>query len=275
LERLILTSHFIKHAKRFGDSMNKNSTKNFKVFTLILLTSMLLLVAVIPNVPVKAATTDAVYVYSTIGGTIAGNGTALTGGSSPTYANGAVVAFTETPSSGFQFLNWIYINGTTGATTSTSTKLTTTITQKTCAIEAMFLPTTNATQTTTGTGTATIDIYFSAGGTTVPASPKTYTDYTIGTSSTFTAVPSSGFKFLYWVLATSTVTTYTSAALTLKIPAGTCAMQAFFVPTSSSVTLPTPTPKINEFSTATTIILVLALVIVAFGTYAYTKKAKK
>jgi len=226
--------------------MSKNTTKNFKVFALILLTSALLLVAVIPNVPVKAATTDSVYVYSTIGGSISGNGTALTGGSSPTYANGAVVAFTETPSSGFTFLNWIYINGTTGATTSTASTLSTSITQASCAVEAMFLPTTNATQTSSGSGAATIDLYFSAGGTTDPASPKTYTNYTIGTSSTFSAVPASGFKFLYWVVATSSVSTYTSSSLTLNIPANTCVIQAFFVPTSSNVALPTPTPKVNE-----------------------------
>jgi hypothetical protein len=145
----------------------------------------------------------------------------------------------------------------------------------------MFIPTTNATQTSSGTGAATIALYFTVGGTTVPSStptttpPRIYTNYTIGTSATFTAVPSSDFNFLYWMVVTTTSTTYTSSTLTLTIPQNTCAMEAIFVPTSSTLALPTPTPKINEFSTATTLIAVIALVAVAFGTYTYTKKAKK
>ena len=262
--------------------MSKNTAKNFKVLALILLTSALLITAISTEVPMaKAATSDSVYVYTTLGGTITANGATVTGGSSPTYDNGTVVSFTAVPSAAdFTFLGWVYING--AAASSTVNPLSFTISAKSCAVEAMFQPTTNATQTSTGSGQATIALYFSAGGTTVPASGTgtgtsgTYTNYTVGTSSTFTAVPASDFKFLYWMIATSTVSTYTSTALTLKVPENTCVMQAFFVPTSSTVTLsPTPTPKVDEFSSAIALVTALALVAVAFGTYTYTKKAKK
>ncbi|MGA3291176.1 MAG: hypothetical protein ABSD42_13165 [Candidatus Bathyarchaeia archaeon] len=261
--------------------MNKNSTKNFKVLALILLTSTLLIGAISPSIStVKAATTDSLYVYTTTGGVISANGTALKGGSSPTYNNGTVLTFTETPSADFQFLSWIYVSSA-GPVTSTATSFSQTISTAACAIEAMFLPTTNATQTVSGSGTASIYLYFSAGGTTVPSStptssgPATYTNYTVGKVSDFNAVASSGFKFLYWMVATSTVSTYTTSTLAYNVSATTCALQAFFIPTSSTVTLPTPTPKINEDSSATAIILAVILASIAFATYTYTKKAKK
>lgn len=261
--------------------MSKNTAKNFKVLALILLTSALLITAINTEIPMaKAATSDSVYVYTSVGGTITAGGATVAGGSSPTYDNGTVVSFTAVPSADFNFLWWVYING--AANSSTVNPLSFTISAQSCAVEAMFQPTTNATQTSTGSGQATIAMYFSAGGTTVPASGTgtgtsgIYTNYTIGTASTFTAVPASGFNFLYWMIATSTVSTYTSTALTLNIPENTCVMQAFFVPTSSTVTIsPTPTPKVDEFSSAIAIIMALALVAVALGTYTYTKKAKK
>ncbi len=260
--------------------MNKNSTKNFKVLALILLTSALLISAINTQVPLaKAATTDSVYVYSTIGGSVSANGTAAAGGSSLSYANGDVVTFSQTASAGFNFLGWIYVTPS-GAVTSAASTVTETISASGCAIEAIFIPTTNAVQSSSGSGTATIALYFTVGGTTVPSSltstpPITYTNYTIGESATFTAVPASGFNFLFWMVVTSTSSTYTSSTLTLNIPQNTCAMEAIFVPTSSTLTLPTPTPTINEFSTATTLAMVIAIVAVAFGTYTYTKKAKK
>jgi hypothetical protein len=55
-------------------------------------------------------------------------------------------------------------------------------------------------------------------------------------------------------------------------------MQAVFIPTDSSVTLPgqpTPTPTVPEFSGIITAAIAVALVAVAVGTYTYSKKAKK
>ena len=52
----------------------------------------------------------------------------------------------------------------------------------------------------------------------------------------------------------------------------TYSYQPVFSPISTTAT---PTPTVNEFSTATTLIAVIALVAAAFGTYTYTKKAKK
>jgi hypothetical protein len=272
LEKLYINFALNKRVKTIGDLMN-HSKNNFKVLALILLTSALLIAAVNPNITtVKAQTTDSLYVYSTIGGTISANGTALTGGSSPTYANGTVLSFTATPSSGFEFLSWISVSAA-GAATSTVSTFSYTISETSCAIEAMFYPTTNATQTSSGSGSASVTLYFSAGGTTIPASPATYTNYTVGTVSDFAAVPSSGFQFLYWIVATSSISAFTTSTLAFNVTSSTCALQAFFIPTSSTVTLPTPTPKVNEFSSAITIFLALALISTAFGTYAFTKKA--
>jgi len=265
--------------------MNKNMIKNFKVFALILLTSALLLVAIIPNVPsVKAATTDSVTVFSAVGGTTTPAGNSTGPYASYTYASGSTQTFTATAGTGFIFLCWETVTSS-GATTSTTNPLSYTVSQAT-AIQALFIPTSSAV-TTTPTPTTipskyTVSVFSSVGGTTTPSGISTtapYSTYTYasGSTQTFTATAGTGFKLLCWEIVTGNgPTTSTTNPLSYAV-SQTTALQALFIPTSSTVTLPTPTPtpKINEFSSAAAIITVLALVIVAFGTYAYTKKAKK
>ena len=63
-----------------------------------------------------------------------------------------------------------------------------------------------------------------------------------------------------------------------SINESTVVVQAVFIPTDSSVTLPgqpTPSPTVPEFSGIITAAILVALVAVAVGTYTYSKKAKK
>ncbi len=257
--------------------MSKTS-KNFKVFALILLTAAILVVATCPNIAyVKAQTTDSVYVYTSLGGSITGNGTTLTGGASASYANGTAVSFEAVAGTGFNFLCFEYA-ASTGAVTYTTNPLVVTLTSSSCAIEAMFTPASNVTPVATS-GTSTIDVLTSLGGTTNPSSGS-YTNYTIGTADDFVATPGTGFTFLYWMVSAAAGSCIsTTSTIDYNVSASTCALQAYFIPTGSSVTLPstspTPTTTVNEFSSATAIIASVMLVAVAFGTYTYTKKAKK
>jgi hypothetical protein len=250
--------------------------KKLKVFALILLTSALLLLAVNANVSsVKAASTTSVFVYTILGGTISGNGTSLSGDKSYTYTTGDTVAFTATPSSGFKFLCFEYATSS-GAQTSTNNPFSETLSATSCAVEAMFIPTINYTASSTSSGAASVTIFATIGGTTTPAggvTGPTYSDYTVGTVSTFTQTPGTNFKFLCWVTQTSAGSAvYTASPLSLKIPSSSIAMEALWIPTSSTVTVPT---IVNEYSTAVVAILAIALVASALGTYAYTKRNKK
>jgi len=250
--------------------------RNLEIFAMILLTSSLLLLAINANVAsVKAQTTDTVIAYTTLGGTIAINGTTLAGGgTSTTYAANSDLTLTATASSGFKFLCWEYAS-VSGPTTSTSNPLQYTISVSEIALMAMFTPTTNATQSSTSTSAATVDVFNSIGGTTTPAGGFTgpaYTTYTIGTSYSFTQTPGTGFQFLYWLVQTSSgANVYTASPLSLKITSSSTAIQAFWVPTSSTITLPT---IVSEFSSAMLAVLLSVLVLIAAGTYVYHRRAK-
>jgi hypothetical protein len=227
---------------------------------------------------VTAQTQDSIFVYSTIGGTISADGTALTGGNTYKYNDGSTVTFIATPDSGYQFLSWVDLTAA-GGTTNTTTPLQYNVSAS-GAIEALFIPTSNATAAPGGTGTSTVVIMLSAGGTTEPLAGS-YTNYTVGNVSSFTAVPGNGFKFLYWMIAPSTSNTFTTSQVSWNVTADVCALQAYFVPTSSTVALPsasaspTASPTVPEFSGIATVIIALALVAVAFGTYTYRRKAKQ
>ncbi len=250
--------------------MNKKSTKDFKVLALVLLTSALLIVST-GVASVKAATQPSVYVYNSQGGNIDANGTQLTPSTNYNYTNGDTINYTPVAGSGFAFLCWDWIGSSTPVT-STSNTLTETLSgSSACAIQALFVPVANATQTTTGSGSATVIELLSAGGTTSPSGGSgtgSYTNYTIGSPATFTATASSGFKFMYWlVVSTQGRSYFTTSTLSLTIPTNTVAAQAFFVPTASNVTIP-------EYSSAIIAVLAVALVLSAFGTYAYRRRAK-
>jgi len=261
--------------------MNSKSTKNFKVLAFILLTSTLLILAAssvsIPNV--KAATTTTLDVYTTLGGATTGavdaNGTAMVESSAGNaLITGDTYQFTATAASGFQFIGWAYADasGASGTTSATFTKVIT----APCGLEAIFVPTTNATATTSGSGTSTLTLFATEGGTTTPAGTiftGSSISATIGTPTTITEKPGSGYTFLCWVVECASNNVYTSSTLSYTPTSTGAAIEAIWVPSSSGITL--PAIPINEFSSATAIITVMALVIVAFGAYAYTKKAKK
>jgi hypothetical protein len=252
------------------------STKNLKVFAMILLMSALLLLAINMNIPsVKAATKTSVFVYTTLGGSVSGNGTALMGGAYSNYTLGDTVSFSATALSGFQFLCFEYASAS-GALTSTNNPFSETLSAATCAIEAIFIPTTNATASSTTTGAASVAMFNSIGGTTVPAGGITgpvHTGYTVGTASSFTETAGTGFKFLCWVTELSSGgNIYTGSSESLKITATSVAMQAFWIPTSSTVTLP---KIVSEFPSAMVAVLLSVLVLIAAATYVYTRKAKK
>jgi hypothetical protein len=250
------------------------TAKNFKILALILLTSTLLIMTA-STASVKAATSPTLYVYNSQGGNIDANGTQLTVSTVVTYASGDTINFTPVAGTGFSFKCWDWI-GTATPVTSTATTLTETLTASaSCAIQALFIPTTNASQTVTGSGKATVDMLLPAGGTTSPTSGSStnslssYTNYTIGTASTFTATAQSGYKFLYWIeVSAQGRTDFTTSTISVAPPASTVLLQAFFIPTASTVT-------INEYSNAAVVALTAALVAIALGTFVYTKKAKK
>lgn len=253
--------------------MNK-TTKNCKGLALILLTSALLIVAAIPNIAtVNAQAMDNVYIYNSIGGTIATMGTTLDGGVSYQFEDGTAVTLDAVPDTGYQFLCWEVVNAE-GASTPTDSTLEFTPNAADNAIQAMFIPTSNATMTPSGTGTSTIDILISVGGETVPAAGTSYTNYNIGEVNDFQETAGTGFKFLCWIVDTfdQGASIYTDSTLSLNIPADFVSIQAMWIPTDSTVTvtMPTPTP-IPELST---IIVALALIGAAAGTIVYKRKTK-
>ena len=266
------------------------TTKNLKVFALILLTSMLLLVAINPAMQsVKAATTtDTVTVFASVAGTTTPASNASGPYATYTYDNDTVQTFTATTSTGFQFLCWVIVAASpTGPTTSTTNPLSYTLTQS-IALQALFIPT-SSTVTPTPTPTTTpsqygVTVFTSTGGTTTPTGSSTTApyvtyNYNSGSVQTFTATAGTDFKLLCWEIVTANGgTTSTSSSLSYTVSQDV-AIQAFFIPTSSTVTLPstspTPTPTVPEFSSAAAIIIAAVLVIVAFGTYTFTKRAKK
>jgi hypothetical protein len=108
-----------------------------------------------------------------------------------------------------------------------------------------------------------------------------------------TAIPDSGWTFDHWVISGGPVTGHGGSPYTatptdnpLNISHGsgfTYAYQPVFDPPSSGTTSPTPTPTTAPGSTMgisneTWIIVlavVLVIVVIAFGAYAYTKRSKK
>jgi hypothetical protein len=253
-------------------------SRNFKILTLILLASTIFLTA--SSGGAKAASTTSVYFYTTFGGTVTANGTALTGGSTTSYTTGDTISFAATASSGFKFVCFEYV-ASTGALTSTLNPFDQTLSTTSCALEALFSPTTNTTLTPSGSGTATVSVLLTAGGNSNPGVPSgktagTFTNFTVGSSYTFKAIPGTNFKLLYWLTATvvgstTTYNMYTATNPTIKLESDSVAVQGLFIPTSSTVT----TPVINEFSAAVVAFLAIALVASALGAYAYTKRAKK
>jgi hypothetical protein len=256
-------------------------TKNLKVLAMILLTTTLLILASGASIStVKAATTQNVVLYTTLGASsVTANGTAMTLGGSNTFTSGNTETFVVTPSSGYKFLCWVYADAS-GPVASTAASYSKVI-SATCSLEAVCVPTTNTTATTSGSGAATLTVFATSGGQTDPAGAITGASVkgTIGSSTQFTETPGTGYTFLCWIVQCASNNEYTSSTLNYVPTSAGAAVEAIWVPTSSSVTLPpittpTPTPKVDEISTAMAAIVVAALAVAALGTFAYKKSRK-
>lgn len=267
-------------------------TKNLKALATILLTlTLLILAASAISVPsVKAATTTNLVLYQTLGlSSVDANGTALTAGSSNATSNqltsGNTYTFTATASSGYKFIGWAYADAS-GAVGSTSATFTHAISGTACSLEALFVPTTNTTVTPSGSGSASLVVFTTAGGTTSPTGglAGTSTTGTVGTAKTFTETTLSGYTFLCWVVQCSQNNYYTSSTLSYTpVSTSGAAIEALWIPTNSGIVLPTvttspsatPTPKPTpEYSSAIIIAIVAALVAVAAATVVAKKNRK-
>jgi hypothetical protein len=254
--------------------------KNIKVFAMILLTSTLLILASSASIStVKAATTTALFLYTTLGtSSVTANGTALTSGASASLNTGDTYQFKATASSGWQFVCFVYAdkNGPVGSTNNPYSR----VISNACSLEAVFIPTTNTAGTPSGSGATTLTLFASAGGTTTPAGTTSGASVsaTVGHATTITETPGNGYTFLCWVVQCTAENNYYTSSTLSYTPLSTsgAAVEALWVPTASAITLPTPAPtKIDEVSSAMVAILAVALVASVIGTFAYTKKAKK
>lgn len=258
-------------------------TKKLKVLAMIILTSALLILASSASIStVKAQSTTTLFLYTTLGSSsVSANGTALTAGSSNTLTSGDTYTFTATPDSGWTFVCFEYASAA-GAVGSTKNPYSTVVSSA-CSLEAVYIPTSNATGTTSGSGSSTITLFATAGGTTSPAGSTTGASIsgTIGTATTLTETPSSStYTFLCWVTqCSSSDNYYTTSTLSYKPLTSGVAIEPIWIPASFTLTLPTPAPSVTpkptpEYSSAALIAIVAALVALAAATVVYKKTRK-
>lgn len=254
--------------------MAKN--KLFKILVLTLLTSALLMAALSSHNPiVKAQTNDNVTILPSAGGYTA----PLDGNYS--YPDGSSQTFTATPNDGFLFLEWTVVTPDFQYTDAVDNPLTITLNESSYVIQATFTPeqlVAPANLTLSATN-AVVVVIAGVGGTTSPA-PGTY-ELANAASLDLTAIPDSGFQFDNWVIAGTPMNGhggYSFTATPTNNPynvnhgyGNTYSYEAVFTPIGST----TPTPTVNEFSSAAAIIIAAILVLVAFGTYTYTRRTKK
>jgi hypothetical protein len=251
-----------------------NFKKNLKVFALIFILSAVIVAAAPSIASVKAQSQATITILTAVGGT-----TDPAMGSTTNYADGTAVSLTATADTGNVFLAW-EISTAAGGTEDTSNPTTLTVVAGTTyAIQPVFSPIQQAlpnSPTTDYTHAAIVVVLASVGGTTTPKAGT----YALGDAKSFdlVATPVSGFTFDHWVIGGSPMShgAYSFTATPTNNPynvnhgyGNTYSYQAVFKPTSTS-----PSPTVPEFSSVATIIVALALVAVAFGTYAYRRKTK-
>jgi hypothetical protein len=259
-------------------------TKSLKVSALILLASILFLGAISPNLlTVKAQTTATITVDTAIGGTTDLEPNANVGPGTYTYADGTSVSLTATANAGYNFDEWTITSSLgTYADTDNPATLVVNATIGTYTVDALFvqLLTPPSVPPAINLQTAAIVVVLpGSGGTTSPPAGT----YALSNALSFdiTATPASGFTFSHWVIAGTPLShgAYAFTATPTNNPynvnhgyGDTYYYQPVFSPVST-----TATSTINEFSSATAILMALILAIVAFGTYAFTRtrKAKK
>jgi hypothetical protein len=244
--------------------------KTKKIFAMTLLTSLLVM-AVFASVT-QAQGQATVNMLESIGGT-----TNPAPGTS-TYADGTSVTFTATSDSSFFFINWI-IGTADGSNIAADNPITIPVVGGTTYdVQAVFspiLPVPGVTTIPANLATAaTVVVLAGAGGTVVPA-PGTYA-LADATSLQLQAMPDSGWVFSHWVIAGPNLSHggYPYTAQPTDNPytvdhgyGNRFSYQAVFTPEGTTV----PTPTIPEFST---IIVALALVAIAFGTYTVRRRTK-
>jgi len=250
-------------------------TKTLKIVVFALLTAALLMAVINLNFPnVKAQGQATVTILVSAGGT-----TSPVAGTY-NYADGATVTITATNGIGFLFADWVFTTASEANTTTDNPLVFTASGGISYGIQAQFQPITYIPPAAiNGTGDAIVVVLAGNGGTVSPA-PGTY-DLANAYSVDLTATPDSGWTFDHWVIsgtplshgAYSFTDTPTNNPYNVNHGYGnTYTYQPVFSPISTSTS---PTPKINEFSTASAIIIAAILVIVTFGTYAYSRRSKK
>ncbi len=174
-----------------------------RVFSLMLLTSLLLLAALTVNA-VNAQSQATVIILQAIGGTT------NPGAGTQTYNDGTSVTITATgdTSTASQFTNWI-ISTSAGSRISTDNPITFPVSAgQTYTIQPVFqviqpIGVVNLQQNLSSA--AIVVVLSAAGGTTVPA-PGAYA-FTNATAFNITAMANNGWTFSHWVISGSDVTT--------------------------------------------------------------------
>jgi hypothetical protein len=247
--------------------------KSKKIFALTLIVSLIVVAAFASIISAQSQAT--VNILASIGGTTdPAEGT-------HTYNDGTSVTFTATPDSTSVFSNWI-ISIDAGSATDPNSEITIPVTGGTTydiqAVFAPLLPPPGVASIPSNLATAAIVIVLAgAGGTTTPV-PGTYA-LADATSLQLTATPLSGWTFSHWVIAGPNLSHggYPYTAQPTNNPytvdhgyGNTFSYQPVFTPEGTTA----PTPTIPEFSSIATIIVALALVAIAFGTYTFRRRTK-
>ena len=249
-----------------------SSKKNLKVFALIFILSAVVVTGAASYVTVKAQTNGSITMFA------AGGGETNPAAGTTSYSAGTVVTLTATAGPGFVFTEWDILTAA-GGTVDLNNPTTLTVASGTdYAIDPVFtviqqaIPSAPVTDYSTA---AIVVVLAGVGGSTTPAAGT----YALNNAANLDlkATPATGFVFDHWVIGGSPTGhgayTYTNTPTDnpYNVNHGygnTYSYQPVFRLTSS------PSPTIPEFSNVAAIIIALALVAVAFGTYAYKRKTK-
>ena len=250
-----------------------NRRKNLKVFALIFILSAFVIAATASTIAiVKAQSQGSITMFAAIGGvTDPDVGTT-------SYPADTDVTLSATPGEGFLFTSW-QIATAEGATEDPSNPTTLTVAAGTdYAVQPIFTAIQQAipsAPTTDYTHAAIVVVLAAVGGTTTPAPGA----YALADAASFNlqATPATGFVFDHWAIGGSLTGhgAYSFTATPTDNPynvnhgyGNTYSYQPVFRLTSS------PTPTIPEYSNVAAVVVAIALVAVAFGTYAIKRKTK-